>query len=58
MRNYFSKGEEMICSQKEEFKINFIYLVFYLVGYVYKKNQEFEDEIPYAWATIILVNLI
>lgn len=44
LRNYFGKGYNMIVAQKEEFKSNFVSLIYYLVGYVYQKemNKDFD----------------
>ena len=52
----------MIVTQKEEFKTNFIHLIFYLVNYVYKRgssnNSDFSGEIHFDCCTILLVYLI
>jgi hypothetical protein len=60
LRNYFGKGYQMIVSQKEEFKANFIHLVFYLVGFVYKKSStegQAEGDIQYACCSMLLIYL-
>lgn len=39
IRNYFGKGYSMIITQKDEFKNNFINMLFHLVGQVYRKGN-------------------
>jgi hypothetical protein len=56
LRNYLGKTAQILPTQKEEFKTNFVHLLFYLVGYVYKSTTV-EDDIPFSWATILLVYL-
>lgn len=59
LRNYLSKGAAMVLSQKEEFRLNFIQMFFYLIGNIFKQQtQEPDGETLIDCATILMVYFV